>query len=117
MLSPDPSGADVGSSIDIAQLHAFDTDWSGFMDRFMRGRSVLNASLFPEKPTQMAFGYCYAWRSLTLIAAWIGERMQAEQFGESQSRLLAPATRLHFSSSLFSFNMGLMGELLAGRSN
>jgi len=88
--------------------------WSQYFDTFLANRSVVHATLFPEKPRQMWFGYEFSWPELAFLAEAIGKRMSAEDFGSSQRRLLAPAEALHFTSAIWSTSFGAVGALLEG---
>lgn len=97
-----------------AETRRFYAEWSDYIERFLAGRSVLAAALFPEKPAQMWFGYEYSVPVLQGIAEWSSSRMTPEALGRSQRKLLAPATRLHFASALWSSCFGVLGARLAG---
>lgn len=88
--------------------------WSRYFDGFLSNRSVVHATLFPEKPRQMWFGYEYALPELTFLAERIGETTTPESFGASQRRMLAEPSALHFTSAIWSTCFGAIGTLLEG---
>ena len=76
-------------------LCSFHRAWSEYVDGFMTNRSQLAASLFPEKPAQMWFGYAYSRSVLEGLTAWLEDRIDrdAERIGNDRA-LREPVQRL-----------------------
>src|ERR1700683_1482145 len=93
-------------------LCSFHRAWSEYVDGFMTNRSQLAASLFPEKPAQMWFGYAYSRSVLEGLTAWLEDRIDPVQFGAHLRALRSPASGLHISAVLWSYNFGCLGAAL-----
>ena len=70
----------------------FSLAYSRHCDSFLARRSVLDSTLFPEKPAQMCFGYEAIGRAFGPFTAWLDDRMSAAELGEALRtiRPLAP---------------------------
>jgi hypothetical protein len=93
-------------------LSSFHRAWSEYVDAFMTNRSQLAASLFPEKPAQMWFGYGYSRSVLEELTAWLADRIGPAEFGAHLRALRSPASGLHISAVLWSYNFGCLEAAL-----
>jgi hypothetical protein len=93
-------------------LSSFHRAWSAYVDAFMTNRSQLAASLFPEKSAQMWFGYVYSRSVLEELTAWLDDRTGPAEFGAHLRALRSPASGLHISAVLWSYNFGCLGAAL-----
>jgi hypothetical protein len=93
-------------------LSSFHRAWSAYVDAFMTNRSQLAASLFPEKSAQMWFGYVYSRTVLEELTAWLDDRTGPAEFGAHLRGLRSPASGLHISAVLWSYNFSCLGAAL-----
>ena len=106
------SAAARAAAVMTETLASFCRAWSAYVDAFMTNRSQLAASLFPEKSAQMWFGYAYSRRVLEEVTAWLDGRTDPAKFGAHLRALRSPASGLHISAVLWSYNFGCLGAAL-----
>jgi hypothetical protein len=95
-------------------LDEFYEQYSAYIDGFLERRSVLSASLFPEKPAQMYFGYAWTERAAPAITEWLSHRHTASELGELFRGLRSQANALSVTSSIWMYLMGTLGRELSG---
>lgn len=98
-----------------SSLEDFYGPYSEYVDAFLKRRSTLKSSLFPEKPAQMWFGYLYARIAMERTTEWLAPRLDPVELGRSLQQVRAPANGLNVSSVLWVYMMATTGLALEGR--
>lgn len=104
----------LGAESERSSLERFYTPYSDYVDAFLKRRSTLKSSLFPEKPAQMWFGYVYARDAIERLTAWLEPRRDPAELGGSLRAVRAPANGLNVSSVLWVYMMAMTGLALEG---
>jgi hypothetical protein len=93
----------------ICALDEFYRAYSAYVDGFLTRRSVLSASLFPEKPSQMYFGYAWTEQAAVPITEWLADHLPARELGERFRCMRTQGTALTVTGVLWTYLMGLLG--------
>ena len=93
----------------------FSNAFSRYVDGFLARRSVLDSSLFPEKPAQMWFGYETVGAALGDLTAWLRQRLDADELGRSFHRIGPQAPGILPACALWMYHAALTGWDLEGR--
>jgi hypothetical protein len=107
-----PSTHSPGAELPAA---GFSDAFSRYVDGFLARRSVLDSALFPEKPSQMWFGYETAGAALGEITTWLRERASAAELGDSFRRLGPRAPGVLPACALWIYHAALTGWALEDR--
>lgn len=89
------------SSSTSLSAREFSLAYSRHCDGFLARRSVLDSTLFPEKPAQMCFGYEAIGRAFGPFTAWLDERMDAAELGSALRTIRPPASGIVPTSALW----------------
>lgn len=95
-------------------VEEFYEQFSRYVDGFLERRSVLSASLFPEKPAQMYFGYSWTQQAVPAITDFLAQRVAAVELGERFRALRSRGNALSLSGGIWMYLMGTLGRELTG---
>lgn len=99
---------DLGSIPDALDVL---TSWSSYVEGFMTRRSMVTASLFPEKSAQLTFGYEYCARVLPKLTDSIAAGWAPEEFGVAL-RAVGSGHGLRLASALWAGSLGMLSRVL-----
>jgi hypothetical protein len=88
--------------------------FSTYVDGFLVRRSALSASLFPEKPAQMYYGYSWAEQAVPEITDFLARRAGAAELGGRFRAMRSPGNALSLSGGIWGYLMGTLGRELTG---
>jgi hypothetical protein len=103
------------SLLTAASAAEFSDAYSRYVDDFLARRSVLDSALFPEKPAQMWFGYETGGGALGEVTAWLRERVDAAELGDSFRCLGPHAPGVLPACALWLYHAALTGWALEER--
>lgn len=95
-------------------LDQFYEQFSTYVDGFLERRSALSASLFPEKPAQMYYGYSWTEQAVPEITDFLSQRVSAAELGERFRALRSRANALSLAGGIWMYLMGTLGRELTG---
>lgn len=95
-------------------VEEFYGQFSMYVDGFLERRSALSASLFPEKPSQMYYGYSWTQQAVPAITELLIQRVPAGELGERFRALRSSANALSLSGGIWMYLMGTLGRELTG---
>jgi hypothetical protein len=93
----------------------FSAAYSRYVDGFLAKRSVLDSTLFPEKPAQMWFGYESFGMAMGPLTAWLEERITPAELGAAFHQLGPRAPGIVPASALWIQHAVLTDRSLVGQ--
>jgi hypothetical protein len=96
-------------------LEQFYGDYSRYVDTFLARRSVLDSTLFPEKPAQMFFGYQVMADVFDDLVPWLNERFDGAAFGAASRGMGKGIVPVGITGSMWVYMFGLLGRIFEGR--
>lgn len=113
-MNRDAGVTQTGAKFDAQVVSQSCVEFSEWVDAFLARRSMLAASLFPEKPAQMYFGYEVVQGIMERLTEWLSARIDPVALAAKLRIARSPANGVIVTGSRWFYLFALLGKTLAG---